>query len=236
VNVAVAVPWRDRGDPTRRGHHDRVHAWFADALPGAEVFDVDAPGEKWSLAAARNAGVRLAHTDVVVVCDADNVPEHGVLLDAVDACQDDGLVHLPYTLFRNGTFVWDGSWGGCYVCTPEAWWLAGGQDERFTGWGCEDHAMIYAHSTLLGHRLVRHDGVLTHFPHPAPRERDPGHPDHVAAGALLRRYEACAGDIDAMRALVAGGGGRDGRQAAEGDATRQADPQQQPEVEEGLLT
>lgn len=204
VTVVVAIPWRDRGDQLRRAHHQAIRAWF-DRTLDAPVLDCDGGGP-WSLAGARNAGVRLAAdigADVVVVCDADNHPEAGPLANAIAGCVDDGLVHLPYTEYVNGSFRWAGSVGGIYVTTPDTWWAAGGQDERFRGWGCEDHAFVHAHATLLGAPMPRHPGVLTHLPHRAPAERDPRHPDHVAAAALLEAYRSADGDVAAMRALVA---------------------------------
>lgn len=203
--VAVVVPWRDAGIAHRSRARHAVRDWFASRLPEAPLADCDGDGPEWSLAAARNAGVRAARAagaDVVVVCDADNVPEEAPLREAIAACQETGLVHLPYVTYRNGDFAWNGSIGGIYVTTPDAWSACGGQDERFRGWGCEDHAFAYAHATLLGEPLQRHDGVLTHFPHPAPPARDPGHPHARAAAALLRRYIEASGDRRAMGALV----------------------------------
>ena len=202
-SVVVALPWRDRGIRLRQIHHDRIRRWFADNLPGVDVIDVDGQGEQWSLAAARNAGVEAAQAlgaDVVVVCDADNYPEMDALNEAIDAAHD-GLVHLPYTEYVNGSFHWAGSVGGIYVTTPDAWWASGGQDPRFTGWGCEDHAHVHSHLVLMGASMVRHAGTLTHLPHPAPRERDPHDPQHQAAAALLGRYRDAA-DVESMRALV----------------------------------
>lgn len=206
--VAVAIPWRDRGDRLRQAHLNAVRAWFEVNLPDANVTTVDSDGDVFSLAGARNTGVRLAEAggfDVVVLCDADNYPDAQPLLDAIDGCQETRLVHLPYVTYRNGSFMWQGSMGGIYVTTPTAWWRVGGQDERFRGWGPEDYAFSIAHATLAGEPMPRHHGVLTHLPHPSPPEKaDPTHPLAVAATALYQQYVAASGDVDAMAALVDG--------------------------------
>lgn len=204
--VVVAIPWRDSGDRLRRAHLKSIRAWFDINLPGAQVVEVDADGAVFSLAAARNAGIRVGEAigaDAVVLCDADNHPEPTPLAEAIEACQSTGLVHLPYITYRNEHFVWQGSMGGIYVTTPAAWWKAGGQDESFRGWGPEDYAFSIAHTTLRGEPMPRHHGVLTHLPHPSPPEKaDPSHPLALAATARYQQYLAASGDVDAMRELV----------------------------------
>jgi len=92
-----------------------------------------------------------------------------------------------------------GSTGGVLVIRPDAWALAGGMDERFTGWGCEDSAFLAAADTLLG-PSVRHPAQIVHLWHPTADTPGPG---RDANYELLRRYRAAEGDVPAMRALIA---------------------------------
>jgi glycosyltransferase involved in cell wall biosynthesis len=71
-------------DDTRR----RVLGW-RDRLPGLRVIDVDAPGP---VGRGRNAGVRAASADHIVMCDADDVVAPGWLAAMAGALQEDTLV------------------------------------------------------------------------------------------------------------------------------------------------
>jgi hypothetical protein len=91
--------------------------------------------------------------------------------------------------------------GGVFVIRPDAWWQAGGMDERFTGWGSEDMAFRRAADTLLG-PTRRHDGTIVHLWH-APSARSG--PDVDVGWDLAARYAAAEDDPRAMRALIAEG-------------------------------
>jgi hypothetical protein len=206
-SVAVIVPWRG-GNPYRERHHRVVREHLRAMLPDALHLDADSGHQIFSRAGSRNHGVRQARArgaDVVVLVDADTLPESEPLFAAIDQATADGLLHLPYTryrsLTRNGTrnhlrrgvpaidceADHDHKWatGGVLAITPTAWVQAGGMDERFTGWGFEDVAFRAACDTLLGD-TVKHEGTITHLWHPA--ETALGSPQHVANAALCKRY------------------------------------------------
>jgi hypothetical protein len=90
--------------------------------------------------------------------------------------------------------------GGVLVTRPDAWWKAGGMDERFLGWGFEDAAYRTAADALLG-PTVRHEGTIAHLWHPP--ESNLGSPEHVANGHLCQRYVDAAGHPDVIRGLIA---------------------------------
>src|SRR5690606_25078590 len=133
----------------------------------------------FSRAGSRNKGVREAANDIVVVCDADSIPQERPILEAIESAYDNRL-HLPYTHFlslsrehsakvlKNGArplagkpqFVSTNSVGGVLVMTKEAYFAVGGQDEGFEGWGGEDVAFAFACDVLLG-PYVRHTGLLS---------------------------------------------------------------------------
>jgi hypothetical protein len=219
VAVAVVIPWRP-GSVERNAHHDTVRAHLHALLPEAAHLDVDSGHTLFSRAGSRNAGVRqaaAAGADVVVLCDADTLPEDEALHAAIDAAGD-GRLHLPYSWFRglsqDGTAAYlagapaadcpadlEHQWstGGVLVITPAAWWQAGGMDERFTGWGMEDAAFRIAADALLG-PTVRHAGTITHLWHPP--ESNLGSPQHIANGQHCQRYVEATGKPDEIRALI----------------------------------
>lgn len=220
MRVACAVPWRP-GQPDRERHHAIVKAHLRSILPDAHHVDVDTGHEAFCLAGCRNQGVRAAEEaacDVVVLCDADTLPEKEPLLEAVEGAAD-GRLHLPYRLFKGfspkGTAAFlsgtpahqcevelqtEWSTGGIMVIQPDAWWRMGGSDERFRGWGFEDTAARVAADALLG-PTVRHDGTIYHLWHPT--ARNPASPLFKANEALMRRYAEAEGNPDAVRAIVA---------------------------------
>ena len=221
-NVAVVIPWR-AGDPRRERHHEVVRARLRDVLPDAWHIDADSGHQPFSRAGSRNRGVTLAEdtgADIVVLCDADTIPEPVPLHAAIDHAAADGRLHTPYTQFLGlseaGTrdylsgrpthecgieLDYGYSVGGVFVIRPDAWWRAGGMDERFTGWGSEDVAFRRAADTLLG-PTRRHLGTIVHLWHPPSPRSGPG----VDAGwELAARYAAAEGDREAMSALVTEG-------------------------------
>jgi hypothetical protein len=222
VNVAVVVPWRNT-DPHRVRAYEHVTGHLQTLLPDAIHLPAvdDRSHETFSRAASRNLGVFFAEqagADVVVLCDADTIPERAPLLAAIEQARKDGRLHMPFDRFRgltqHGTddyiagrpaagceaeLDWRGSVGGVFVIRPDAWWTAGGMDERFQAWGGEDLAFHRAANTLLGPTQT-HAGTIIHLWHP-PSQRD-GTPENDAVWALAERYAASEGDPDAMRALI----------------------------------
>lgn len=222
MKVAAVIPWRP-GQPDRERHHAVVRARLRDMLPGALHLDADSGHTPFSRAGSRNRGAALATAagaEVMVVCDADTIPEPGPLHAAVVQAAADGRLHTPYTRFlgltEDGTrdylsgrpapecgidLDYGFSVGGVFVIRPDAWWSAGGMNERFTGWGSEDVAFRRAADTLLG-KTRRHEGTIVHLWHPpSPRSG----PDVDGGWDLAARYAEAEGNPAAMRALVAEG-------------------------------
>jgi hypothetical protein len=213
----VVLPWRPQA--SRLAAFDHVVDWYRREFPEVPIVPVDAGGEVFNLSRCRNVGVDAVddQRSVVVLNDADTIPERGPLEAAVAAAAHSPLVHLPYTAyhwlgaegsaqFAAGTPLRDcsselvhGACSGVYVTTPETWWSHGGQDERFAGWGYEDAAWSVAHETLLGAPPVRHEGrvfALHHVPQPRSGVQ------HDANAGLMDRYRRAALDVALMRGLV----------------------------------
>lgn len=218
VTVPVIVPWR--AAPSRVPAFEFVLDWYARRLPEFAVQTIDTDDDVFVLAACRNRGIASFDPDeVVVVCDADTLPEPGPLRAAVAAARTSGLVHLPYTQYRWLGRTGDaqlragvraeecehdlviGACSGVYVTTPRTWARHGGQDERFRGWGFEDAAWYLAHDALLGSPPVRHEGNVYALHHAAEVRAGAR---YDANAALMERYRAAEGDAAAMSQLVAG--------------------------------
>jgi hypothetical protein len=213
----VYVPWRPQ--PSRVAAFERLTSWYAAEMPELEIRTIDTDDVPFNLAACRNRAFDgLEDTDVVVLNDADTLPEREPLLAAIEAAAHDRLVHLPYTEYRwlgaAGSRQYDdgeslascgfelvrGACSGVYVSSARTWREHGGQDERFRGWGYEDAAWYLAHSTLLDSAPARHEGRVFALHHIA-EVRAGAHFD--ANAALMERYRTASASVDAMRALIA---------------------------------
>ena len=216
-SVTVVIPWRPQ--PSRLDAFDRVLAWYEEHLPDVPVRTVDSGDEAFNAARCRNLAVAAVdEDDVVVLNDADTLPEREPLLRAIDGASSTPAVHLPYSEYR-----WFGAGGsrqfaqgvrpdacdfelvhgacsGVNVTTPRAWFSHGGQDERFRGWGFEDAAWFLAHTTVLGRPPVRTAGRVYALHH-VPAERSGSL--YEANARLMARYQAASGDRVAMGQLIA---------------------------------
>ncbi len=204
IPVLVGLPWRPQ--PSRLAAKATVEGFYREEfgiIPLAAEDDRFTAPRPFNLAAARNTIVDQAFTSegqvaaVVILNDADTIPEAEPVREAVrDAIVDD-LVHLPYHLYRleDGHYI-RGAQSGVLVMTPKAWLTTNGQDEHFEGWGFEDSAFALAQTTLNG-PLVRHKGTVLALGHvDAPR-------DQVTRNRTrYRSYEDAYGIEPQMRWLV----------------------------------
>ena len=215
--LTVLVPWRPQ--PSRIEAFDALKAWYARHLPDAVIRTFDSADELFNLSACRNIAIASIddQNEVVVINDADTVPELGPLREAIADAATSNLVHLPYDRYhwlgREGTAQFlagaepadcayelvIGARSGVYVTTPKTWWSHGGQDERFRGWGFEDAAWYVAHETLLGEAPRRHVGAVYALHHETQLREGP---QYDLNAALMDRYTASATSREAMAQLV----------------------------------
>ncbi len=215
--LSVLVPWRPQ--PSRIEAFEALKAWYARHVPEAVIRTFDSDDEIFNLSACRNIAIASIddENEVVVINDADTVPELGPLLAAVEAAATSNRVHLPYdryhwlgaagtAQFLAGTEPEDcefelviGARSGVYVSTPATWWSHGGQDERFRGWGFEDAAWYVAHETLLGEAPRRHPGAVYALHHETQLREGP---QYDLNAQLMDRYTAASTSKDAMAQLV----------------------------------
>lgn len=217
LKVTVCVPFR-AGALDREIHAEYVSARLREILPDATHMTVDVEGA-FSRARVRNEAVRRAGSGVVVLCDADTIPQEHALHAAIEGAAADGRLHLPYTRYRalspEGTLavyargvhpsdapVEDESRrpiGGVWVISADAWWQAGGMDESFVGWGFEDDSFHAAANILLG-QTVRHEGTITHLHHkPAANVQSP---EYRANRSRFQQYVRARRSPGQMRTLV----------------------------------
>jgi hypothetical protein len=206
MKIGLVIPWR--ATPSRLKALDIVLDWYKTNLTDIEIFYGDRPGV-WNLSASRNDGVKKAqeaHCDVIIVNDADTIPEIEPLMKAIQECQEDGLIHLPFRivnyleesetdaylsgkteglkakLFFNGV-------SGALVCKTETWWELGGQDEKFKQWGGEDDAFSIAHRIVKRNPMVSHSGILYCFGHAHQSEEKDFDIHYQNNLALLSQYK-----------------------------------------------
>lgn len=218
MKVLLAFPFRD-SDGSRIEAFVRTRECLEGMYEWDDIREFDSGHEPFSRAATRNMAMQYGldnDYDVVVCCDADSVPEPEPLRDAINGASD-GLIHYPFTtvyelipkaslqvgvqppsILQNRAISKCESEGGVWVCRPDTWFLAGGQDERFTGWGCEDRAFISASKTLIGDP-VKHPGALFCMYHTRPQ--DYWLTEDVL---LLIQYNDAFKDVERMREIIDG--------------------------------
>lgn len=190
ISVTVCMPWRPQ--PDRIAAYERCRKWWEDRR-----FDV-VTGDSSRTAPfvcneARNNAVRQADTDIVVVTDADTLPEN--LHQPVKAIsmveKGEADIVYPFTVYRYIPATWVdkptselhqapflgetfNSPGGMIVANREAFWSINGFDERFIpgASGFDDTSFMLAAKTLLNTQRII--GTVYSFDHPDSVERDYG--------------------------------------------------------------
>jgi hypothetical protein len=188
--------------------HARVTRFWR--VQGFQVIERDsAPRKPFSISEARNAAVRLAKTEKVIVADADTLPDIGAVLKALD--NERGFT-WPFSQYRHipGSYAdkadlmtapidqaYKQSTGGIFVCATQDYWDLGGMDERFDRrWGYEDNAFALAARTLSS--IHRVEGIVFSFNHAAERDLTAQNPNR----ARYSLYQYANGKPDAMRELI----------------------------------
>lgn len=209
LKASIAIPYRD-SDGSRAAGHQKALSYISELGYSIRIHDSD-PGQPFNRAQARNNAVRDSDDDVIIICDADSVPEAEPLKAAVEGAFRYGVCHFPFDVVRdldsNGTEQsgfptplaslsylqeYGPSQGGCWVIRPDCWWKAGGQDERLTGWGQEDRAFLVCTMTLLG-RSVSLPGRLYTMHH---RRSGRIHPEDLT---IFNQYNSLYGDVVMLR-------------------------------------
>lgn len=178
IKAEVWIPWREQ--PSRIKAMEFTKNWYESR--GYKVVLVDTDDEVFNLSGCRNKAVKESKADVVIISDADTVPESTSLTVAIKRAHKTNLTTLPYKEYRSlgktGSdqvlsgkrlnecdYYWvEKACSGVFVTTKRAWAKHYGQDENFKGWGCEDAAWEITQRTLCG-EIPRVNGkvyALTH--------------------------------------------------------------------------
>ncbi|HMD82604.1 MAG TPA: hypothetical protein VKE92_14915 [Anaerolineales bacterium] len=180
MKVLLAFPFRDMDGSRAPLYHQTLRV-VGQMYPWDAIIEVDSGHESFNRAATRNLAMeygQINNFDIVVVNDADSVASEWAMSEAINGAHSDNLIHFPFDTFyelipkataqvgvqsieilKQRAYGKGQSEGGIWVCKPEVWFKAGGQDERFAGWGCEDRAFLSATHTLVG-KSVKHQGPL----------------------------------------------------------------------------
>lgn len=221
INTKIVIPWRRQ--ESREYAFDILVKWYQTNLPEAEIIIADDGRSPFCLSGTRNVGVREAEergADVVIINDADTIPELEPLKKAIKYAYNNLCVVLPYNRYHSlrvdGTsqflygiplkrcnfFLVDGACSGVYVATPQTWWAHYGQDERFRGWGFEDAAWMVAHNTLLGRAPKRVEGTVYAFHH---ESADKEGPEYTRNAQLCYTYLQAEGNKEEVQRLASEG-------------------------------
>lgn len=185
--VTVVIPWRDRGDPTRQANLARVLDHLSETgWPLILADDGGVGDEPFNRQRAYNWGRTNFPSDVYVWHEADMLVPLDQLADAVALADRRLGVVIPFLQYRyheqeasrlmlSGTDpatltpAWtmeDGKSIGAVNVTSEATMRAVGQwDERLSGHGFDDNAMVEAFRTACG-QVAYVDGPADHLWHP----------------------------------------------------------------------
>ena len=180
-DVAVVVPWRLVGD--RKESFKIAWKYNSETLAGFETYFSDSADERFNVAEARNRGCLQAIADghkTLIVVDADTVFEKDGIVDALKVIKKTGRVCYPYTYslelekkvfnrMETNTLPFSGyesfmlpsqhHVGSGWVMTADYFQSVNGWDERFLGWGWEDHAFQRTYEILHGEQLPRAEGT-----------------------------------------------------------------------------
>jgi len=221
IKVAVVIPWLPKDD--RLYAYNILVEWYKNNLPDAEIISAYDGRSPFCLSGTRNVGVLQAQesgAEVVIINDADTIPQLESLLLAIEYAKDNNCCVLPYDEYRSlrkdGTrehlngiplemcnyFEVPGACSGCYVTTPETWWAHYGQDERFRGWGFEDAAWFAAHTTILDREPHRIKGLVFSFHHTGENKEGP---QYESNAALCFNYLNAQGDKEKMKEIASQG-------------------------------
>jgi predicted glycosyltransferase involved in capsule biosynthesis len=186
MKICVVIPWRSQ---KRRIPAQKIVLRFYRKVLQGYSFSIILSYSKgdFNVAKARNMGVARAiqeSADVIIIGDADTIPEKNALLEGITKARTESECVLPFSEYRSltnfSTLIYlyinkkfgaaifkkiEGASGGIYICTPEVWLKCGGQDERFKGWGGEDTAFAHKYKSVFGKDLARINGKVIALQH-----------------------------------------------------------------------
>lgn len=217
TDVAVVVPWRDKGNPRRRANLRRVLRELEAAPWPVHVVEDGRPATApFGRQHAYNRGMRLHPADVWIFCEADMLTPLDQLHRAAEWATDAPGLVVPFSVRHElgaedsidvvaGSLPSDyeparsmpRSFGAVNIVSAETMTAVGRWDENLNGHGYDDTAMREAFRVATGNETRYVDGPAWHLWHPqgySPWEKSGPHadpanyaPDDVAATETNRR-------------------------------------------------
>lgn len=213
----ICVPFRGDGAERDRNWTFLKTRWSNLGWP---LYVSDSLTKDFSAAQARNRAVAKGTSEVILCVDADVYMDYEVAIEATSEAWRSGRYVAAYDricyLDEEATLeVIQGrvpqasmttdqarlSWPTAYALPRSLWKEAGGQDERFHGWGFQDLAFFHCCMTLAG--ATRVEGTIFHLDHPRRFVDNRSNPHYSDNADLYFRYRAAETDRDAMLRLVA---------------------------------
>lgn len=225
--LSVLVPYRPDGGHRDRIWRWLSERW-ATLHPDVEVItdsdDGGATPGQFNHPLAINRAAARARGDVFLIADCDTAANAGWVRTALDLVERGKAPWVLPTLYIQTTehsaakllaepadvripagieAQWVGenvSWAGLVMVPRAAFEKIGGYDERFAYWGPDDAAFGITMDTLHGtHRRL--SGAAFHIWHPQPITDTFHHGHFDEQRELVERYQAAAGDPDAIRTV-----------------------------------
>jgi predicted glycosyltransferase involved in capsule biosynthesis len=217
MRVLLGFPFRGTG--ARATIFELVKPIVQGLYPFDECIVRDSTHDEFNRAASRNLIAQYAmdgQYNVCVICDADSIPDQDILREAIEECDKEGEVRIPFDIVKvlpMGRFVknptkyaslrqsrqYGPSCGGIYIFRPTIWRTLGGMDERIEGWGYEDRIFLSVLRTF-NEGPIYHVGNLYNIDH----QRDMSSLEYGPNRDLMERYLAAEGNQDAFKLISAG--------------------------------
>jgi glycosyltransferase involved in cell wall biosynthesis len=210
TGVSVIVPRLSREQPERERIWAHVRRYYARHFPDWQVVEGVSALQPWCKGDAIEKGLASARGRVLVLADADCLPDP-VALEAMVRSVESGTAAwaMPHTEVHRLTPAvtagilagaapeieelerpaYRGILGGGIVVVRRIDYIAtGGIPKTFRGWGCEDQALGTILTQLVG-PVTRRPEPLRHLWHP-PQDRKQGRRDNIRALRLIRHASA----------------------------------------------
>lgn len=210
--TTVCLPWR--ATPDRVAAFERCTQFWRSIGFNVVTGDSD-PEQPFLCCEARNNAVRQANSNIVIVADADTLPESTWQIKSAVMRIAEGIDKFvwPFTIYRYiaGRYVDESdlrtvpielesydSPGGIVVAQRRAYWRLGGYPQGFVPGenGFDDTAFLYLAQTL--NHTSRIPGTVYSFNHATVRNYTETNPNYVR----FKQFEDAYEDPVAMRRLI----------------------------------
>lgn len=206
--MRVFIPYKpDGGRRDRIADYTRTLFWEAH---GFEVVYLENTDEEFNISKARNLALQY-DDEILLFADSDSIPEHRVLLNAIQMAKDKNTMVFPFHTaneLNKPTSDWhlehgelprgirpvqtehirrrdDELQSSIYAIPREVYIAVGGFDEAFVGWGHEDLAFVKK-LELSGYRTIHLHGAFNHIWH---EKADPKATRHYPNAARWSKYK-----------------------------------------------